>query len=361
MSSNLPNDLYSIFTKSNVILLLWFLAIYVVLSFILKIIYMGGDVSRITSRTYDIIIFLFVVILIVANYQNLTLNNQLTFLENTTSNISSYIDYPYSVFSTLIFIFVFYTLTFIFGIPMSFENKSIFISITETVAWIILFLSIVNWFFIQVFGLSIIDTISKWINDFWNGLYTSYSDIRGKQLGVSSTVSINGNEAVMGGNTTVKNEVFNISNNLYDYEEAQAICKAYGARLATYNDIEKSYEDGGEWCNYGWSEGQMIYFPTQKETWQQLQSNENTKNNCGRPGINGGYMENPYLQFGVNCYGVKPPETDADKLEMEARKNQIYASSPNEEELDNKVEYWKKNATKLLNVNSFNNNKWSEY
>ena len=32
-------DLYSIFSKSNVILLLWFLAIYIIISFIIKNIY----------------------------------------------------------------------------------------------------------------------------------------------------------------------------------------------------------------------------------------------------------------------------------------------------------------------------------
>ena len=111
-----------------------------------------------------------------------------------------------------------------------------------------------------------------------------------------------------------KNEVFNIGNNLYTYEDAQSICTAYGARLATYDDIEQAYEAGGEWCNYGWSENQMIFFPTQKDTWQKLQKDPKKKNNCGRPGINGGYMENPYVKFGVNCYGVKPKPKTSDLI-----------------------------------------------
>jgi Extracellular link domain len=102
-------------------------------------------------------------------------------------------------------------------------------------------------------------------------------------------------------------EVFNIGNNAYTYEEAQDICSAYGAQLATYDQIEAAYNNGGEWCNYGWSDGQMAYFPTQKSTWNRLQQNTGTKNACGRPGINGGYMANPNIRFGANCYGVKPP------------------------------------------------------
>ena len=39
--------------------------------------------------------------------------------------------------------------------------------------------------------------------------------------------------------------------NYYDYENAKALCKAYGAELATYDQIEKAYNSGAEWCNYG--------------------------------------------------------------------------------------------------------------
>ena len=37
----------------------------------------------------------------------------------------------------------------------------------------------------------------------------------------------------------------------------------------------------------------MAFFPTQKDTWEKLQANEESKNTCGRPGVNGGYMGNP--------------------------------------------------------------------
>ena len=72
---------------------------------------------------------------------------------------------------------------------------------------------------------------------------------------------------VSGGIMIPKNEVFNISNNLYTYDDAQAICSVYGAQLATYDQVEEAYKDGAEWCNYGWSENQMAFFPTQKSTW----------------------------------------------------------------------------------------------
>jgi hypothetical protein len=107
-----------------------------------------------------------------------------------------------------------------------------------------------------------------------------------------------------------KKQVFNIPGNYYDYENAKALCKAYGSEIATYDQIEKSYNNGAEWCNYGWSAGQQALFPTQKKTYDHLQTIPGHENDCGRTGINGGYMANPRLRFGVNCYGNKPRITE---------------------------------------------------
>ena len=68
-----------------------------------------------------------------------------------------------------------------------------------------------------------------------------------------------------------KKQVFNIPGNLYSYDNADAVCKAYGAELATYDQIENAYNSGAEWCNYGWSANQLALFPTQKQTYNNLQ------------------------------------------------------------------------------------------
>ena len=105
----------------------------------------------------------------------------------------------------------------------------------------------------------------------------------------------------------------------------------------------------------------MAFFPTQKETWQKLQKKPKNKNNCGRPGVNGGYMANPYIKFGVNCFGKKPKATESDLDLMSARKNQITPKTASEIETERKVQFWKENADKLLNINPHNEKKWSEY
>lgn len=104
-----------------------------------------------------------------------------------------------------------------------------------------------------------------------------------------------------------KKEVFHISNQDYTYNQAKCKCAAYGAKLATKNQITDAYNKGAEWCSYGWSEGQNAYYPTQKCTWDNMQEGDpKHRFDCGLPGVNGGFFSNPKLKFGVNCYGVKP-------------------------------------------------------
>jgi hypothetical protein len=158
-----------------------------------------------------------------------------------------------------------------------------------------------------------------------------------------------------------KNEVFNISNNLYTYSDAGALCKAMGARLATYDEIEEGYNNGAEWSTYGWSEGQHAYFPTQKETWNKLQKIKGHEHDLGRPGVNGGYFSNPNVRFGVNCYGVKPPMTESEKALMNSKKDRIYPKTKEDQQLDAKVEFWKANKDKMVVLSGYNNEAWSRY
>ena len=151
-------------------------------------------------------------------------------------------------------------------------------------------------------------------------------------------------------------QVFNVPGNQYGYEDAKAVCNAYGARLAKYAEVETAYKKGGEWCNYGWSDGQMALFPTQQNTYDVLQTKKGHENDCGRPGINGGYMANPELKFGVNCYGKKPAITPMEADLM--RDTTPYPITMEEIEFQNKVDYWKDKVKDIL-VAPFNYKNWS--
>ena len=154
----------------------------------------------------------------------------------------------------------------------------------------------------------------------------------------------------------IEKEVYNIPNNEYSYDDAKAICQAYGGGLATYNQVESAYNKGAEWCNYGWSDDQMALFPTQQKTWDKLQTIDGHKNDCGRPGINGGRIDNPKARFGVNCYGYKPIITPAEQDSM--LNTPVFPVSMKDQELQRKLEYWKKKVPEIL-LSPFNKNSWS--
>jgi len=155
----------------------------------------------------------------------------------------------------------------------------------------------------------------------------------------------------------LRQQVFNIPGNEYVYPDAKSLCSAYGARLATYKEVEESYKNGAEWCNYGWSDGQMALFPTQQKTYDELQKIEGHENDCGRPGVNGGYMANPALKFGVNCYGYKPRMNSTEQQLMETVP--LYPKTLKDIAMENRVNYWKDKLSEIL-VSPFNHNTWSK-
>ena len=155
----------------------------------------------------------------------------------------------------------------------------------------------------------------------------------------------------------IGDQVFNIPSNSYTYTDADALCKAYGATLANYKQIENAYDKGGEWCNYGWSKDQMALFPTQQATWDKLQTIKGHKHDCGRPGINGGYIANPNVRFGVNCYGNKPEISQDEHTQLDKGFNPPLTKQ--DKEINQKVHEYQKYLDSIV-VSPFNYNTWSK-
>ena len=155
---------------------------------------------------------------------------------------------------------------------------------------------------------------------------------------------------------TIKEQVYHVPGNEYTFDNATALCKAYGSRLATYSEVENAYKNGAEWCSYGWSDRQLALFPTQKDTWNYLQKVEGHENDCGRAGINGGYIANPNVRFGANCYGYKPKITDQEKEMMNTQP--LYPRTMKDIKEEKRVDYWRRKIPEIL-VAPFNKNVWS--
>ena len=146
-------------------------------------------------------------------------------------------------------------------------------------------------------------------------------------------------------------EVFHIESNTYTYDDSKGVCELLGARLATYEEVERAYQNGANWCSYGWSDEQLALFPIQKSLYNELKTIPGHQHDCGRPGVNGGYIEDGSTKFGVNCYGKKPYMTDKDAAFM---KNYTYTPMISDED-QSKIE----NAVNDILIAPFTKDKWS--
>jgi len=350
-------DIMSSFTASSILIFLGicFVLYYVVGSFTNRGDNMNPEGSKIgLSRTLDILFLVILGVISYNVYNSYQENPDDGIFENNFNKIKDYVLAPSSAFTTGIFIVVFYVFNKIVGIPTDKDTKPFLISIVEGAAWLLLIIILFIDFFKYVLKISIYDLFP-----FLGEEETPEEEIPEEPEDENAPkLEKCEKEQVDDPNA----EVFNVSNNLYTYKDAKAICKAYDSEIATYDQVEKAYNNGAEWCGYGWSDNQMILFPTQKNTWDKLQKlDKKYRNNCGRPGVNGGYIANPYVKFGVNCFGKKPEATDDDLQRMNARQNQTYPLSKEEQELEDKIKYWKDNASEMLQLNSYNTNKWNKF
>jgi hypothetical protein len=170
-------------------------------------------------------------------------------------------------------------------------------SIIEIMLWAIFIVIVIMNGFQYFFNTSITTEVSNLLSS--NPQITLTND-------VPAEPTASGGDLGSAPGSKMRKQVFHIPASVYDYDNAKALCQAYGANLANIDQMEDAHKSGAEWCSYGWSDNQMILYPTQKSTWESLQQDPEKKNSCGRPGINGGFMDNPSMKAGVNCYGERP-------------------------------------------------------
>ena len=182
-------------------------------------------------------------------------------------------------------------------------------------------------------------------------IYYGFIDIS-ERKDAPATPAVPAPAAPVAGGPTVGSEVFHIGDAQFTYDEASAVCAAYGTQLATLEQIIEAYNNGAEWCGYGWSAGGMALYPTQKGTWDELQRevDPGKRTACGRPGVNGGYFD-PMTKFGVNCFGFKPkgdftppaPVPGVDKMAFDSAVNRF------------------KSMLKTFDVSPWSRQQWSGY
>jgi len=250
------------------------------------------------------------------------------------------------VISVLVVIIMIYYLFFVSlgGKPSTGENITKEVSTLEIILWGL---------FIILIILNGVEYLTK--SDISADLSNIVSEV--PELGIKINNNDNDNKKDDSSQSMkIEKEVFHISDNKYTYDDAKAVCKAYDAELANYKQIKEAHESGADWCGYGWSDDQMIFYPTQYEKWTKLQKIKGHEHDCGRPGINGGYIGNPNARFGVNCYGYKPDINSEEKLLMQ--NSTLFPKTKKEIKFDKKVAKYKNNVSDIL-ISPFNNKSWS--
>jgi hypothetical protein len=87
-------------------------------------------------------------------------------------------------------------------------------------------------------------------------------------------------------------QVYHIFNNAYTKDEASEECAKRSSRLAHPDELKNAYDNGAEWCSWGWASDGHAYMP-----------NNNKKCNKSTGLISGKNIENK-LRLGANCYGI---------------------------------------------------------
>lgn len=187
--------------------------------------------------------------------------------------------------------------------------------------------------------------------------YVGIDDISASIGPKETDVELSGNIPSVVPEIKIAKQVFNIPSATHIYNDAKAVCKAYGARLATYDEIDTAYKRGASWCAAGWSEGQQSLWPLSRDAFAEMQKRKGHETECGsHPGVNGGYIADPNVKLGVNCYGYKPRITNQEQDMM--NNMTLYPKTPEEAAMDKRVNYWKGVLDSVI-VAPFNATTWS--
>ena len=244
MSSNekeevnqLENVFNTIFSETLITVFLWVLAIYFVMNSIINVSKNDGKSSSI--KVANVIIILVVFAYIFNDYYDLTKDQRENYATHLNESLKKFLQNSGSLLETGLFGLILYGLAFVIRLITGDSENPSSLNTLLTLTIVVFALLITVVFIREILNIPIIDI-----------LFGSFGKL----------VTVEEEDKKDNDSKEDDDEVYNVSNNLYSYDEAPYVCKALGGRLATYDEVEKSYNNGGEWCNYGWSVDQMALF-----------------------------------------------------------------------------------------------------
>jgi hypothetical protein len=163
---------YTVFNKANIILMIWFLAIYFICYYLIGIAFKKNvdDFNYQTrlSKMLDIVLLCFFLLFLIASYYSIPNIKKQDILESTATKTVEFIENTTSLAVVSFFIIFFYVVVYLFRIPMTYETKPFFVSMVESGAWILLLVIVFVQFFQIVFNLNMMDAIRSFLD--WSSL-----------------------------------------------------------------------------------------------------------------------------------------------------------------------------------------------
>lgn len=113
-------------------------------------------------------------------------------------------------------------------------------------------------------------------------------------------------------------EVFATSGYSQTPQQAQATCNAYGARVATTQEMYQAQRDGADWCSCSWVQEGVALYPITTSFYTGCGGFDIGVRNCGSQSWVAGNL------FAVACWGMKPATGTAGVLPF----NTVYWNNP---------------------------------
>jgi len=158
---------YSIFNRSTITLVIWFLAMHFSFVFMYWI-YMDRNLNPTpannASRIFDFGVNVLLLMYFTTSYYSYNEEQKEKMIENFVNGLARFADTPSSIFTLSALIIIVYFTIYLLGIPMNPENKPYILAGIENFAWFFLLFIVIVDFFKYVLGLSFI----KMLDDFFN-------------------------------------------------------------------------------------------------------------------------------------------------------------------------------------------------
>jgi hypothetical protein len=355
---------YTVFNKANIILIIWFLAIYFICYYLIGIMFKKNvdDFNYQTrlSKMLDIVLLCFFLLFLIASYYSIPNIKKQDILENTATKTVEFIESSTSLAIVSFFIIFFYVVIYLFRIPMTYETKPLFVSIVENGAWVLLLIIVFVQFFQIVFNLNMMGAIRSFLD--WSSL-----PFHSKDNAPNSSFATT-NSSAKGGKASTNSSYQTTGGNNYPTYSMPGTTKSASAKSNVQptnapETVRVSFSDNDNTGlatatpkseKQGFVGNMKSVTRLSYDTTEDLDTSHWTNLHAyNQPLEKASIMHNPYINFG------KSKKSNGGKEYADVNVTPLLAKSENDIILENKLKNWNgRLSERSVIVNVYDNGRW---